>query len=50
MGVHVYLATRSMDGQCFYNANTEMLIVPQQGALRLVTKIGVIGIALVRLL
>ena len=30
---------------CFYNADAEMLIVPQQGALRLVTEFGVIGIA-----
>ena len=45
MGVHVYLATRSMDAECFYNADAEMLIVPQQGALRLVTEFGVIGIA-----
>lgn len=44
MGAHVYLATRSMVDEVFYNADAEMLFVPQQGALRLVTEFGVIGI------
>ncbi|MEI6159297.1 MAG: homogentisate 1,2-dioxygenase [Roseococcus sp.] len=45
MAAHVYLATRSMVDEVFYNADGEMLLVPQQGALRLVTEFGVIGIA-----
>jgi homogentisate 1,2-dioxygenase len=42
MGAHVYLATRSMVDEYLCNADGEMLIVPQQGALRLCTEFGVI--------
>jgi homogentisate 1,2-dioxygenase len=45
MAAHVYLITRSMVDQHFYNADGEMLFVPQQGSLRLVTEFGVIDIA-----
>ncbi len=45
MGTHVYLATMSMVDEYFYNADGEMLIVPQHGALRLRTEFGVIDIA-----
>ena len=31
-GIHLYAANRSMDDRFFYNADGEMLIVPQQGA------------------
>ena len=31
MAVHVYAANRSMTDRYFYNADGEMLIVPQQG-------------------
>jgi homogentisate 1,2-dioxygenase len=44
MGAHVYLVTRSMADEYFYNADGEMLFVPQQGRLRLVTEFGVIEI------
>jgi len=44
MATHVYLATRSMEDEYFYNADGEMLFVPQQGALRLRTEFGVIDI------
>ena len=30
-GIHYYLANRSMEGRYFYNADGELLIVPQQG-------------------
>ena len=39
---HVYVANRSMKGRAFYNADGEMLIVPQQGRQRFVTELGVI--------
>jgi len=39
---HVYVANRSMKGRAFYNADGEMLIVPQQGKQRFVTELGVI--------
>ena len=35
MAVHVYAANRSMTDRYFYNADGEMLIVPQQGRVRL---------------
>ncbi len=44
MAGHVYLITASMVDQHFYNADGEMLFVPQQGNLRLVTEFGVIDI------
>ncbi|EJL27347.1 homogentisate 1,2-dioxygenase [Caulobacter sp. AP07] len=37
--VHLYVANRSMGG-VFYNADGEMLIVPQSGAVRFVTEFG----------
>ncbi len=43
--VHVYRANQSMDEQFFYNADGEMLLVPEQGALRLHTEYGVLGVA-----
>ncbi len=45
MAAHLYLANRSMTDRCFYNADGEMLIVPQQGRLRLVTEFGVLDVA-----
>ena len=40
--VHVYAANRSMQGRVFYNADGEMLIVPQQGRHRFVTELGIV--------
>jgi homogentisate 1,2-dioxygenase len=45
MASHVYFVTRSMVDEYFYNADGEMLLVPQQGALRLWTEFGIIDIA-----
>src|ERR1700692_3678215 len=42
MAVHFYAANTSMTDRCFYNADGEMLIVPQQGRARFVTELGVI--------
>ena len=39
---HIYAANRSMTARAFYNADGEMLIVPQQGRQRFVTELGVI--------
>jgi homogentisate 1,2-dioxygenase len=44
MGAHVYLVTRSMRDEYFYNADGEMLFVQQQGCLRLWTEFGRIDI------
>ena len=44
IGIHLYVANRSMQGRYFYNADAEMLIVPQQGRLRIATEFGVMDI------
>ena len=40
--IHLYAANRSMQQRVFYNADGEMLIVPQLGRQRFVTELGVI--------
>lgn len=45
VGVHLYAANASMKGRYFYNADGEMLIVPQQGTLRMATELGILGVA-----
>lgn len=44
IAAHLYLANRSMQRRAFVNADGEMLLVPQQGALRLVTEMGVLEV------
>ncbi len=44
-GIHLYAANRSMTDRVFYDADGELLIVPQQGRLRLVTELGVLLVA-----
>lgn len=45
MAAHLYLANRSMDGRAFVNADGEMLVVPQQGALTVTTELGLLRVA-----
>ena len=45
MAAHIYAANQSMTERAFCNADGEMLIVPQQGRLRLVTELGVLETA-----
>ena len=45
LGIHLYAANRSMERRAFQNADGEMLIVPQQGALTIVTELGRFGVA-----
>ncbi|HJT08747.1 MAG TPA: homogentisate 1,2-dioxygenase [Stellaceae bacterium] len=45
MAIHAYLANRSMADRVFYDADGELLIVPQQGRLRLPTELGVLTVA-----
>ena len=45
IGIHAYCANASMTDSYFYNADGEMLFVPQQGLLRLVTEMGVVETA-----
>jgi len=40
IGAHVYLADQSMQRRAFVNADGEMLLVPQQGRLRIATEMG----------
>jgi homogentisate 1,2-dioxygenase len=44
IGVHVYAANRDMAGRFFYDADGELLIVPQQGRLRIATEMGVLEV------
>jgi len=44
VGIHLYCANRSMQGRYFYNADGELLIVPQQGRLRIRTELGVVEV------
>jgi homogentisate 1,2-dioxygenase len=44
-GIHLYAATRSMERRVFFSADGELLIVPQEGALRIVTELGVMNVA-----
>ncbi|KAF1719113.1 homogentisate 1,2-dioxygenase [Pseudoxanthomonas wuyuanensis] len=44
IGIHLYAANRSMQGRYFYDADGELLIVPQQGRLRIATELGVLEI------
>ncbi len=44
VGIHMYAANASMRGRFFYSADGELLIVPQQGRLRLATELGVLDL------
>ncbi|MBV2149467.1 homogentisate 1,2-dioxygenase [Sphingobium sp. AS12] len=43
--VHLYAASASMVDRAFFSADGEMLILPQQGRLRIVTEMGVLDVA-----
>ncbi|GAB3735219.1 homogentisate 1,2-dioxygenase [Luteimonas pelagia] len=45
IGVHVYAADRDMDGRYFYDADGELLVVPQQGRLEISTEFGLLEVA-----
>ena len=44
MASHIYLVNRSMEDEYFYSADSELLVVPQQGRLRFCTELGVIDL------
>ncbi len=44
VAVHVYRASRSMEGRYFFDADGELLIIPQQGRLDIATEMGRIEI------
>ena len=43
--IHIYRASRSMQDRYFYNADGEMLVVPEQGSLRFDTELGRLDVA-----
>ncbi len=45
LAIHVYAANKNMENTFFYNADGEMLIVPQLGALRIDTEMGRMDVA-----
>ncbi|MEB0013434.1 homogentisate 1,2-dioxygenase [Glaciimonas sp. Gout2] len=44
MGIHIYVANRSMYDRFFYDADGELLIVPQQGRLLAHTEFGIVDV------
>ena len=45
IAVHVYRANRSMARRTFWNADGEMMLVPQQGRLSMFTELGMLEVA-----
>ena len=43
--IHIYAANQSMQDRFFYTADGELLIVPQQGRLRVDTELGMLDVA-----
>ncbi|WP_371170900.1 homogentisate 1,2-dioxygenase [Aliiroseovarius sp. 2305UL8-7] len=44
MATHIYLVTESMVDDYFFSADSELLVVPQEGRLRFYTELGVIDL------
>jgi homogentisate 1,2-dioxygenase len=44
VAVHLYRASKSMERRVFVDADGEMLIIPQRGAIRIITELGVLEI------
>jgi len=45
MAVHIYLVTAAMEREYFYNADGELLVLPQLGVLRFATEFGLLEVA-----
>ena len=45
LAIHLYAANRSMTDRFFYDADGELLIVPQQGRLQILTELGRLDVA-----
>jgi homogentisate 1,2-dioxygenase len=45
VGIHLYGANAPMQGRFFYNADGELLLVPQAGRLRIATELGQLDVA-----
>ena len=44
MAAHIYLVTTSMEDTYFYSADSELLVVPQEGRLRFCTELGIVDV------
>lgn len=44
IAIHIYVCNTSMENKCFYNADGDFLIVPQQGSLHVQTEFGKIQV------
>ena len=44
LAIHIYRCNRDMENRFFYNADGEMLIVPEMGSLTIYTELGVIEV------
>lgn len=44
IGIHIYACNADMEGRYFYNADGEMLIVPEMGSLTIYTELGVFAV------
>jgi homogentisate 1,2-dioxygenase len=44
LAIHLYAANRSMDGRFFYDADGELLLVPERGGLVLATELGTLDV------
>ncbi|GAB5388849.1 MAG: homogentisate 1,2-dioxygenase [Alphaproteobacteria bacterium] len=44
MASHVYLANQDMEDEYFYSADSELLVVPQHGRLKIYTEFGIIDL------
>jgi homogentisate 1,2-dioxygenase len=44
VGIHAWAANKDMAGRWFYDADAELLFVPQQGRLRIATELGVLDL------
>ena len=44
IGIHVYACNRSMQARYFYDADGELLLVPQEGSLQIATELGVLDL------
>lgn len=45
MAIHIYVCNKGMDGRFFYNADGEMMLVPEMGSLKIFTELGVLEVS-----
>ncbi len=45
MAAHIFMANADMEDEYFYSADSELMVVPQQGRMRFTTELGILDIA-----